>query len=165
MLWTMLLLKLLHTSLKWFILSHFSQFFTYAGHHFTLWTKLQYLHLLLVGIFTVVAGFFLFFSSFCSIASKFFTFCKLLMTATQALWANSFLPRLTHTHWVSLYSHHFKWVLLWFLLAFLSHSLHVWTILLITYLLVIVAFHSCCSKPTHPFFHMLIILSHKIAEL
>ena len=34
-----------------------------------------------------------------------------------------------------MYSHHFWWVLSWYLLAFRSHSVHVWTVLLTAYLL------------------------------
>ena len=93
---TALILELLHTSLKWFILLHFFHFLSYAGQSLSLCTWPQYLYFLLVSILTGVAIFVSLYVSlsFCHIASKFFTSCKLLMTAPWALWASTLFAQI-----------------------------------------------------------------------
>ena len=95
-------------SLKWFIFSQLSHLFPYAGHHLSLWTWLQYLHLFM-GSFTGLACFVCpcLPSSFYSIASRFLPHasCWLLLHGLSEL--QLFLPRLTHGHWASSYSYCF----------------------------------------------------------
>ena len=69
---TVLLLALLHTSLKWLSLPHLSHLFPYTGHYLSLCSCLQYLHhLQVLNVFAV--GFLsMCLTSFCTIASKLF---------------------------------------------------------------------------------------------
>ena len=159
-LWTVLFLELLYTSWSGSSYCTFHTSFHMLGIVTGLWSWLQYLHLLLVGIVTGVASFVSLClpSSFCCIASKFFTSCKLLMTAAWALWASILFAQINTCSVCIIILSSLQWALLWFLLAFLSHSAHVWTVILIAYLLLYNAFSGCCPKPTHLLFRAFILM-------
>ena len=107
MVWTVLLLELLHTSLKWLQLLHLLHFVPYARHHLGLWASLQHLHLFLTLVATVVVGLVSLCLPFlCIIVSKFFISCILPITTIWALWASIFFPSLMHVHLVLSYSYH-----------------------------------------------------------
>ena len=135
-LWTMLVLELLHTSVEWFILSHFYTSSHLAG------------TVLVCGPECCICIFFLhefsqvwliLFLSVClhhffGIESKFFTSCKLLMTYALALWISvlfAWVNTIIRCHCILIFFVSF----LWFLLVFLSHSVCIWTVLLTAHLL------------------------------
>ena len=99
---TTLLLALLHTSLKWLSLLHLwlsllhlSHLLPCAGHHLSLCSYLQYLHLLLVMNVFVVGLLSVCLTSLCMIVSKLFVLCKLLITTVWALWASTLFSQVS----------------------------------------------------------------------
>ena len=84
---TVLLLALLHTSLKWMSLIHLSHLLPYAGHHHSMYSSLQYLHLLLV-LNVFVVSYVCVLDIFLYNWIKVFVSCKLLITAVWTLWAS-----------------------------------------------------------------------------